>query len=180
MSYSLTGKSRDNKFSLSGKNHSTISIPFEIQKLKIKIFNTILLPLFSKQWDIVTENMFLLEHYKSKIDFYCTIYKFGDLLLYKEILNIFDILIQQYNQVIDLEKQLYKTDSKNQVIQMVYRTAMIKLKPEYELYDNILGKPKKENNETYKENIIQDIQKYIGLENINYQKIKEAIIQKYG
>jgi len=176
MSHSLTGKKIVNTFSLSGKNNTSGCVPFEIQKIKIKIFNTLLLPLFSKQWDIVQENMFLLEHYKSKIDFYYQFYKLDELLLYKEILHIFDMLVEHYNQVIDLEKQFYKTDAKNQVIQMVYRTTMIKLRPEYELYDNILGKPK----EKYREDIIQDIQKYIGMENINYQKIKEAIIGKYG
>ena len=56
---------------------------------------------------------------------------------------------------------------------------MIKIKPEYELYNAILGKPLREKNETYKEEIIKDIQKCMIMENISFQKMKEIITNKY-
>ena len=82
-----------------------------------------------------------------------------------------------------MEKKLYGTSSsagsKEQIISMVYRTTMIKLKPEYELYDAILGKENRDANKNYKEDIIKDIQKQMILENTDFQKIKEYITNKY-
>jgi hypothetical protein len=62
---------------------------------------------------------------------------------------------------------------------MIYKTAMIKLKPEYEIYNLILGKPNKKQDEIYIEAIIKDIEKLLLLENINFNKIKEFITKKY-
>jgi hypothetical protein len=56
---------------------------------------------------------------------------------------------------------------------------MIKLKPEYEIYDSILGKPQKINKETYNEIIINEIQKLMIMENTTYDKIKDYIEKKY-
>ena len=56
---------------------------------------------------------------------------------------------------------------------------MIKLKPEYELYDNILGKPLKINKQKYNDDIINDLQKWMIMDNITYEKIKELIENKY-
>ena len=56
---------------------------------------------------------------------------------------------------------------------------MIKLKPEYELYDNILGKPLKSKKQKYNDDIINDLQKWMTMDNITYEKIKEFIENKY-
>ena len=185
MNLSLSGKyiSTNN---LTGKNKGDggINIPYEIKKIKIKIFNMYILPFLSKKWSNVKENLFLLDQLKEKIDFYYQCYKLEDLLMYKDLLSVFDIFMQQYIQLEDLEKKVYGTTStlgsKDKIISMVYRTTMIKLKPEYELYDAILGKPRKEDNQPYKEDIIADIQKYMTLEHIDFQKIKEYINKKYS
>ena len=67
----------------------------------------------------------------------------------------------------------------NEIINMVYRTTLIKIMPEYEIYDNIIGKPKREENQVYKEDIIQDIQRYMLLENTTFQIIRDKITNKY-
>jgi hypothetical protein len=54
---------------------------------------------------------------------------------------------------------------------------MIKLKPEYELYDAIFGKPKRENNQIYNDSIIEMIQQLLTRENMTFQKIKEVLLQ---
>ena len=166
---------------LSGKNkQALLNIPLDIKKLKIRILNMYILPLLSKQWKSIKENLFLLEQLKEKLDFYYKIYKNDDILLYKDLLNIFDIFVQQQNKLEDMEKKVYGNHQKDQIISMVYTTTMIKLKPEYELYDSIIGKPKRENKQTYRQEIIDDIAKYMILENINYQKIHDFIIKKYN
>jgi hypothetical protein len=77
-----------------------------------------------------------------------------------------------------MERRLYQ-NPKNQLISMVYRTTMIKLKPEYELYDNILGKPQRVKNEYYNEEIIKEIQKWMLLEDVSYQKIHDHIMEVF-
>ena len=178
MSFSLTGKNDINKINLSGKNKRTKDIPYEIQKIKIRILNLFILPILSKQWIKFEENLFLLDQLKDKIDKYYQRYKIEDLLLYKDLLDVFEILVEQHIQLEDMEKKMYGKDN-NQIISMIYRTAMIKLKPEYELYNSIIGKPKGEENKSYNEEIISDIQKYMVIENVTYNMIKDLISNKY-
>ena len=183
MSFSLTGKPSV-YHNLTGKNKDRLlSIHVEVKKIKISILNTYLLPFLSKKWSKINENLFLLDQWKEKIDFYYKCFKIEELLVYKDILYILDVFMQQYTQLEDMEKKLYGTSSsagsKEQIISMVYRTTMIKLKPEYELYDAILGKENRDANKNYKEDIIKDIQKQMILENTDFQKIKEYITNKY-
>jgi hypothetical protein len=182
MSHSLSGKKCMNKINLSGKNHIISNMnPFQIHKLKIRIMNLYILPLLSKKWNKIKENLFLLDHLRDQIDKHYIFYKEDNILLYKDILNIFEILMDQHIQLKDMENNLYgkSSDSKNEIINMIYRTTMIKIKPEYELYDSIIGKPLREENKTYDENIITDIKKYMVLENVTYQMIQNYINNKY-
>lgn len=179
MSFSLSGKNYSNKINLSGKNKMIKDIPSEIKNIKIRILNLFIFPILSKQWIKFQENLFLLDQIKEKIDKYYNYYKMEDLLLYKDLLNIFGILIEQHIQLEDIEKKMYGKDSNNQIISMIYRTTMIRLKPEYELYDSIIGKPRREENKSYNEDIIKDIQKYMTIENVTYQMILDFISKKY-
>ena len=66
----------------------------------------------------------------------------------------------------------------NEVMSMVFKTSMIRLLPEFEIYDSILGKPSRELNEKYDENIINHIRRLLGHDDITYHKIKEFIVSK--
>jgi hypothetical protein len=179
MTVSLSGKI-SLQHNLSGKNDSVVKdVSFEFKKIKIRILNMFVFPLLSKKWKVIKDNLFLLDQLKHKVDYFYNCFKRDDILIYNDLLNMIDFLMQQQIQLEDMEKKLYGTSQKDQVISMVYRTTMIKLKPEYELYDNILGKPKREEKQTYREDIIQDICKYMVLDNINYQKIHDYIVEKY-
>jgi len=180
MSFSLSGKNVPNKNNLSGKNNPLFSsIPFEIKKLKLRIMNTFILPLLSKQWKKIQDNLFLLDQIQEKLRYYYESYNLEDIKMYQDILSIFEILVQQHIQLEDMETKLYGKNGSEPIIHMIYRTTMIKLKPEYELYDNILGKPKREENQTYREDIIQDIQKWMIMEKTNYEKIQKNVLDKY-
>lgn len=180
MSFSLSGKNVPNQHTLSGKNTSqSLCIPVEIKKLKLRIMNTFILPLLSKQWKKIQDNLFLLDQIQEKLSFYYESYKIEDIKMYQDILSVFEILVQQQIQLEDMETKLYGKNGSEPIIHMIYRTTMIKLKPEYELYDNILGKPKREENQTYREDIIQDIQKWMTMENTNYERIQKNILEKY-
>lgn len=178
MSLSLSGKA-GSIHHLSGKSSTVIlSIPSEIKKLKIRILNLFWLPLLSKKWQTIQRNLFLLDGLKKKIENYYRSYQLEDLLLYKDVLGLFEFFVEQQVQLESMEKQLYQ-NPKNQIISMVYRTTMIKLKPEYELYDHILGKPMREKQETYREEVIEEIQRTMMFEDINYQKIHDHILETF-
>jgi hypothetical protein len=178
---SLSGKHAINTTNLSGKNNKYISqIPYEINKLKIRILDMFILPLLSRQIAKIQENRFLLDSFKEKLLYYYKLYKIEELLLYKELLSLFEVFADQQIQLEEVDKESYKNNTaKNDVITMIYRTTMIKIKPEYELYNSILGRPKRELNETYREEIIKDIQKCMIMENITFKKMKEIITNKY-
>ena len=178
MVFNLLGKNINNKWNLLGySNSNQINIPLDIKNLKIKIINFIILPLQSNQWTIIKNNSFLFELFKQKIDYYYNIYKLEELILYKDLLQICEILIDQNNQLNEIEQKFYKT--KENSISLIYKTSMIKLKPEYELYDNIIGKPNKSKNQKYNEYIIKDIQNCMIRTSITYEDIKEFIEFKY-
>jgi hypothetical protein len=175
---SLRGKSSYNKLNLKGKQLlNTYSIPLEVKKIKILILNNLILPLISKQWATLYENLFCIEKAKRKIDYYYETYKLDDLIIYKEIIKAFELIICEHQQLEDLEKKIYSGNKDFST--MIYKTTLVRLKPEYEIYDIILGKPDKNLNEKYNDIIIKDIEYLLSIDNINFNKIKEIIQNKY-
>ena len=197
MVLNLSGKSNSNQSSLIGigigkyntntakylnksKTNANISrIPLEIQQFKIQIINSFLLPLYSKRWQYLKENFFLIESFKQKIHYLYNKYKSDEIILYFDMINLCEILVDNFVKL-EMEEKLNMTNKVEQLsVSLVYKTAMIKLKPEYELYDSIRGKPQRSNNEEYNEDIIEDIQKLMVMDNINYELIKSFIDKKY-
>lgn len=181
MNISLSGKKCVNLLNLKGKTYYLNNeIPLEISNCKIEIFNLFLFPLFSKNWQSLQENLFFIEKYKSKLEEWYKIYRLEDLLFYINLLKSFDIIIQEHNQLVELEQKLYGSngDGKNikQVYSMIYKTTMIKLKPEYEVYDSIFGKPKRKENESYNEEIISHIKRLLNEETMNFTKLKSILL----
>ena len=177
-SLSLSGKPIYNKINLSGKPSCQMNIiPNEILQIKIIILNNLILPLISQNWKTLYENLFCLEKVKKQINYYYETYKLDDLIIYKEIITAIEIITNEHHQLEDLEKKLYS--SNNDFLTMVYKTKMIKLKPEYEIYNIIFGKPLRDLNEKYQEQKIDDICMLLNSNNMNFEKIKNILIQKY-
>lgn len=183
MPISLSGKKIENIFHLTGKKlDSTVAVPTEIQAIKSSIIEMFILPFTLKMWTTFKENCFFIETFKKKIDFYYNRYKIDDILLYKDILTIIEFFNDQMVQLEDLEKKIINPLQDGQFGAMIYKTTMIKLKTEYVLYDNILGKPLRIKNQTYNQQVIKDIQKMLesNTNNMNYTKIRDSILSKYG
>ena len=183
LSVSLSGKKCISVLNLKGKAYSLQpNVPLEISKYKMELLNLFMFPLFSKNWDILQQNLFFIEKYKSKLEDWYKLYKLEDLLFYINFLKSFDVIIQEHNQLKELEQKVYgisnDTNSKKskQIYSMIYKTTMIKLKPEYEVYDSIFGKPQRRENETYKEHVILRIQKLLTEENMNFTKLKNILL----
>jgi hypothetical protein len=100
--------------------------------------------------------------------------KIEDVVIYKDILKAVEVMVSEHKQLDELEKTIY--GSANDVSTMVFKTAMIRLKPEYEIYDMIFGRPNRNKLEQYDEKIIYKIIELLKTNDITFDKIKEAVM----
>ena len=73
-------------------------------------------------------------------------------------LNIFDEINELFEKIDNLEKKFIYTD-KNNASTVIFKTNLIRLKPEYEIYNLILGKPNSV--KEYNREILNDILKLL-------------------
>ena len=108
-----------------------------------------------------------------QIDYYLSIYKDNEyLLLYKELLSAFEIIVTQHNEISNFEKKLYNDGNT-----FIFKTTIIRLKPEYEIYNLILGKP--ELIKDYDKTILNKITRLLEIDNVTFDNIKNYILQNY-
>jgi hypothetical protein len=172
-----------NELNLTGKygyNYNYISTNTKIQKLKERILSNYLIPLVSKKWDVLKENIYFIDEIQKKIQYYNELHKTDELVAYNDMLQVFKVLIEKQKILEDYDKNNNNKRDANEIMSMVFKTSMIKLLPEYEIYDNIFGKPKRELKEKYDENIIQKIKELLKEDDITYKKIKECITIMVG
>jgi len=176
MTHSLTGKNDMNITNLKGFTYSQKQpISVQIKQIKEKIVENYLIPLFAKQWDQLNENSFFIEKIQNKISFYYKNYQLEELVAYHELLHVIKLLVENNKTLDTYEKQYNYQTKANQVTSMVFKTTKIRLLPEYEIYDSILGKPKKELQEKYDENMVRIIKTLLDKENCTYSKIKSKL-----
>lgn len=175
MPFNLTGINNTNELNLTGKNEQLLNIPSKIKMLKKHILKNFIIPLYSEQWDILNKNKLLIEENIKQLKNYYKIYKLDDLLSFLELLHILKIVIDKNEILNDLENKHVKRE-KNNIINMVYKTTKIRLIPEYEIYNHIIGKPDRKLNETYDEKIISEIKHLMTQQGITYDTIEEKIL----
>ena len=175
---SLSGKNHSNAIHLSGKPPSlsgSKDLSLEIKRLKEAVLTQILVPLLSNQWEILYQNVFFLDILKKKIQSYhsFSIWR-EELSVYLDMLNLLEKVISEHRQLEEIEKKMYGSvgGAGEEVVSFVYKTTAIRMKPEYEIYDAIFGKPLREKNEKYREEVLQEIQRMLTKENITFAKIK--------
>ena len=180
MTSNLNGYSNYNPLNLTGKPMCTKQTPLSIiNSIKTKIISQFIVPLFSYQWDILNENVLLIDNYKNQLNDLYSKYKLDELNMYNELLKVIQILSNEHSMLLESESKKNFIKDPNNIVSLVYKTTSIKLLPEYEIYNNIYGRPKKDNNEKYNTNIISEIQQLLRKQNITYSKIKEYLLQKH-
>jgi len=172
--FSLSGKiSQSNGINLTGRTNKYESEPIDVQHVKLQIMSTVLFPIISQQWVKVMENRFFIASLKAKINDLHLIYGLNDLLFYKDVLLLAEAMIAEHEEVNILEKKLY--GKLNDVGTIVFRTKMIKLKAEYEIYNFIIGKPLHIND--YNLDMLHYIQQLTIQENMTFDKIKSYVLE---
>lgn len=169
----LNGQSDLNVNSLRGYKKKTLlkKDPIIVTKLKTHILDEIILPLIKNNWLHINNNFFQLNLLRNKLDTFLNKYKSDDLILYKDILDLVEIATHEHNQLFDLEKEKYS--SNKETTSFIYKTKVIRLKAEYEIYNLIYGKPNK--NEYYDNNKLNLIKKLLQTDNITYEQIKNNL-----
>jgi len=174
---SISGKNNTTMLSLKGSlNNSNENIPYEVRNLKISIMNLVIIPYMAHDWRKLEENIWFIEKLINKIDYYSSIYNNETLLMYKEVLMAYHTIIIQHIEIFNLEKKIVYNDVNN-VSSIVFKTSIIRLKAEYEIYNLIFGKP--QSGLHYNKIIIADILKLIQIDDITFDKIKNYILNKY-
>lgn len=191
MHLSISGKNNYNEHNLLGKSKYGCKPPKslnEIKKIKIRILNNYLIPLYKKQWKKLYENLFFLPKIKEKINIYKDFSNFEDLQLYIDLIQLLEIIIEKEKEkekLIEKQEQNLKMrftstieNNSPEGMAMMVQLTTIRLLPEYELYHSLFGKPKKETKETYDTQKINTIKKLLERENMDYQQMKNYFEEK--
>lgn len=177
MTINLTGINNRNEMNLTGKIVSIQSPSLKISNLKKYILANYIIPLYSEQWQIINKNKLLIDETIKQINDYYKTYKLEELTTFLGLLKILKMLIEKNDMLNNLEDKTKGIYDKNSIISMVYKTTKIKILPEYELYNSIIGKPTKL--KPYDDNIINDIKLLMIKPNITYDAISEFLHKKY-
>ena len=97
----------------------------------------------------------------------------------KILKKVLKLLINEHNLLEEIETNITNKRDPTQIVNMVYKTTMIRLLPEYEIYNSVIGKPNRRLNEHYNENIIVDIKYLLTQERITFTQIKNFVDTKY-
>jgi hypothetical protein len=178
---SLSGKSIKNSSSLNiSKNNTKIMTTenIKLKQLKIQLLNLYILPLIENNFDVLIQNICFLDKMHDNIDYYEKQYGDENISLYKDILLVFQFFLGMHLEIQKLEKIIYNSDTKSTNI--AFKLPLIRLKPEYEIYHLILGKPNLKQNQIYNMNIINDITKLLQMNELSFENIKNNISLKYN
>jgi hypothetical protein len=163
---------------LSGRKTILDATPPIVIDLQNSIINNIIIPLAASQWKIVNENLFLIAIMIPQLKGYIVKYNLPSLQMYVDILTVYNNVLNEHKQLLDLEAKTYGSNTETG-FNIVYKLQMIKLKPEYDLYNLILGAPNYSNNEDYNPLIIEDIKSIMTYKNVTFEMVKMIITNKW-
>jgi hypothetical protein len=183
--------SRNNSLSLSGSKNVNlhvlinsgntqgcrIRLPLEVIKIKSTIMKLIIIPFMSKNWKVLEENLVFFDSIKKKLASIIARNKCSNLEIYQDIIIAFETAVFLHMEVANLEEKLYS--SCDNLSTLVFRTTMIRLKPELELYNLVFGRPNFKAGEKYDVNIVNDIETLLKMNNVTFEQIKTFILNKY-
>lgn len=169
----LTGKHILNETTLKGKSNISTgnqSSSLDFQNFQRDVMSYFVVPLTTKQWISLKHNMFFLPKFKKRLQ------NFKEKHVYTDLFSLLELIADEHKQVENLESRLNSMlSTRDQFFSMVYKTKRIKLLPEYEIYDSILGKPSREKGQQYRDEIISLIKTLLERDKVTYDLIKERV-----
>ena len=173
---SLTGINQINNINLTGKSFicEKLKEPYYITRLKKVIFNRFITPLFTKNWQIIEQNIFSVSLIKEKLEKYIKDDNNEDLQVYLSFLNVVIEVLGEHNHFENLEKLYHPKDT---IGTIKFKIPKIRLRPEYELYKLIIGKPKKFKD--YDDRVLKYIETQLKNEYAEFDSIKASVKKEF-
>lgn len=171
----LTGKVQVHKLNLTGKTsyaNSKYSPPDYVTKIKKIIFDRYITPILSKNWEILKNNFFQINTIIKKIDTFYDMTQDDTLILYKYILTVIINTVDTVDELSLLEEKLFGIEGGKEIAKLTIKVPRIRLKPELELYNLIIGKPDKN---VYDKKIVGHISHLLKKEYISFNEIEENV-----
>ena len=169
----LSGSNEIHPLNLSGKpfsmgnNNNSHDIQFE--RWKKKLMNRLVIPILQKNWSEIYDNIFIVSIFKKELEQYN---KHDDIEFYRNILTFVERVYNEHEELEHLEKMVYNDGGEG--TRMLYKTTMIRIAAEYEIYHSIFGKP---DSQEYDEDLLGRIRSYMSIDNITYKEIVNKIKQ---
>lgn len=171
---SLKGKNEINKLNLKGESYhlgKTYSkINKEYERWKNRMFNRLILPILENNWKEIYDNIFLINVLKEQLNNFKDC---NDIEFYRNILIFVERVYNEHEELTHLEKLIYHDDKGTS---MLYKTSMIRIAAEYQIYNNVFGKPKMGE---YDKSIIEYIKDIMNQNDITYKHITIQLSKKF-
>lgn len=175
---SLSGKSGLRDVGLRGSSSSTQNTGLDASDdFKTRMIDSVMIPFMSQDWRTIEENMFLFDLFRNEIDLIVLRNPRADIYVYKDLIAAVEMAFEQQQEIACLEKRLY--EGREDAMTMVVKLGSIRLRPELELYDLILGKPDYKKGEKHDATVAEDIIKLMKTPRATFANISKYIKHKY-
>ncbi len=124
----------------------------QLTKLEQRIFDDFVLPLVNEDIETLRKNLALILYYKEQLE------KTSDKSYFADLIEFVSKGFGLLEEVDELQKRINGEDAFGQ---LYVRTARIRLLPEYEIYNAILGAPKTRKGERYDMDVVAKIKKLL-------------------
>lgn len=155
-----------------------MSNALDTSEFKTRMIDSVMIPFMSQDWRTIEENMFLFDLFRDEIDRAVLKNPQADICVYKDLITVVEIAFAQQQEIECLEKRLY--DGRNDASTMVVKLGTIRLKPELELCDLILGKPDYKKGERHDATMVDEVLTMMKTPRATFANISKYIKYKYG
>jgi len=168
---SITGIDSRNMLSLTG-HHQTASsqTPHHVRRFKTVVFDKFIGPLMRNDWSALEQNYVVIDSLRERVEKYYAETRNEDLKMYSELLKlVIDMFVK--NRYFDGLSNAGQDGSN--IARVVAMLPAIRLRPEYEVYNLILGEP--DEDEYYDDMKIDYIGQLLKDEDMTVDKIREKL-----
>ena len=124
----------------------------QLSKVEQRVFDDFVVPLVNEDMDTLRKNLALLLFYREQLE------KTSDKSYFTDLIDFVSKGFELLEEVDELQKRINGEDVFGQ---LYVRTARIRLMPEYEIYNAILGTPKIRKGERYNMDVVAKIKKLL-------------------
>ena len=169
---SLTGRASNNQINLTGYEQTTrVSTNHHVRRFKTVVFDKFIGPLMRNDWTSLAQNYIVIDGLRERVEKYYKETGSDDLKMYSELLRlVMDMFVKhRYFENLGASGQ-----EGNNMAKLVAMLPALRLRPEYEIYNLIIGEP--DEDEYYDDTQIARIAQLIKDEEMTVDKIREIIV----